>query len=151
MSKLNSRIKQVAEGLLGNESLLEMVEGSAASELLAWGLDLSKSIVKATTHLGDEEAQAAMGPRLEALRQLLRLVGNWAAGKYAEPAARVQLRDQLLEQFGMIWGGEGSPTAEQLDALLEQAETGDRDAHQRISILRAAIENLFPGGPRVKA
>lgn len=152
MSKLKARIKRVAEGLMGNESLLQTVEGDAAGDLLAWGLDLAKIIVQGTTHLGEAEAETAMGPRLHALRQFLRSVGAWATDQSADPAARQRLRDQLLEQFGIILGGHTSPLApQQLDELLQQAESGALNARQRISNLRSAIEKLFPGGPRVKA
>ncbi|HMB24575.1 MAG TPA: hypothetical protein VKP08_17145, partial [Anaerolineales bacterium] len=97
MADINARIQRTVEEMLGNESLLQMLETEAATEMLNWGIATAKTIVSKTMDLDDLAAELALVPRLKAIRQSMRSIGNWAAGKYADPASRVQLREKLLE------------------------------------------------------
>jgi len=72
-------------------------------------------------------------PRLKAVRQSMRAVGNWAAGKYADPASRIQLRDSLLEHFRAIYGHDAKlPSVDEWDALLNQVDNQQNTPHQLI-------------------
>ena len=86
------------------KSLLEMLETEAATEMLNWGIATAKSIVSKTRSWMISPQTLRLVPRLKAVRQSMRSIGNWAAGKYADPASRVQLRDKLLENFRVIFG-----------------------------------------------
>jgi len=108
MVDIGSRIQRAISELTGNEALLGMLETDTATEMLDWGVKLSKSIVSQTDGLDDFIADLSLMPRLKAVRQSMRSIGNWAAGKYVKPEDRLQLRDKLLDQFRTILG-EGAP------------------------------------------
>ena len=141
MPNLNARVERVIEELSGNEALLEMLDTDAASEMLNWGIETAKSMIRKTGELNDFAAELALLPRLKALRQSMRSIGNWAAGKYTDPQDRIQLRDRLLEQFRTIFGERREmPTPKQLDELLSQANEKRRTPHQLILSLRDLLE-----------
>src|SRR4030095_6966759 len=121
MADFGTRIERVIEEMSGNESLLEMLDTDAATEILNWGIATAKSVVSKTQHLDDFAADLAILPRLKAVRQSMRSIGNWAAGKYADAPSRVQLRDKLLENFKVIFGEDSQlPSADKLDAVLNK-------------------------------
>jgi hypothetical protein len=141
MPNLNARVERVIEELSGNEALLQMLDTDAASEMLNWGIETAKSMILKTEELDDFAAELAILPRLKALRQSMRSIGNWAAGKYTDPQDRIQLRDRLLEQFRTILGERRElPTPKQLDDLLDQANEKHRTPHQLILSLRDLFE-----------
>jgi hypothetical protein len=142
MADLNARIERVIEELSGNEALLEMLETEAATEMLHWGITTAKSLVSKTKGLDDFAAELSILPRLKAIRQAMRSVGNWAAGKYSDPASRVQLREKLLGHFRTIFGEEKPlPSSEKMDAVLNQVENKSNTPHQLILKLRQLIED----------
>src|SRR5919205_2977346 len=96
MTEVNDRIQRLIEEIMGNESLLEMLETEAATEMLNWGIATAKSLVNKTQAIDDFAADLAILPRMKAIRQAMRSIGNWAAGKYVDPASRIELRDKLL-------------------------------------------------------
>ena len=141
MPNLNARVERVIEELSGNEALLQMLDTDAASEMLNWGIETAKSIIRKTGELDDFAAELALLPRLKALRQSMRSIGNWAAGKYTDPQDRIQLRDRLLEQFRTIFGERRElPTPKQLDDLLGQANEKRHTPHQLILSLRDLLD-----------
>ncbi len=141
MADVNTRFQRVIEELTGNESLLEMLETDAATELLNWGIAITKSLVSKTKELDDFAAELALLPRLKAIRQAMRSIGNWAAGKYADPASRIQLRDKLLEQFKVIFGEDARlPSPEKMDEVLDQVDDKRNTPHQLILKLRQLLE-----------
>jgi hypothetical protein len=141
MADLNARIERVIEEMAGNEALLEMLETDAASEMLNWGITTAKSLVSKTRGLDDFAAELAILPRLKAIRQAMRSIGNWSVGKYADAASRIQLRDKLLDHFRMIFGEEPHlPPAEKMDAVLNQVDDKSNSPHQLILKLRQLIE-----------
>src|SRR5918996_984923 len=99
MADLNARMERVIEEMTGNEALLQMLDTDAAKEMLNWGIATAKSMISKTMEYDDFAADLAILPRLKAIRQSMRSIGNWAAGKYTDPASRVQLRDRLLGNF----------------------------------------------------
>jgi hypothetical protein len=141
MTDTNARIQSMVAGIMGNESLVEMLETEAATEMLNWGIATAKTLVSKTMDLDDFAAELAIVPRLKAIRQSMRSIGNWAAGKYADPESRVQLREKLLEYFKLIFGEDARlPSAEKLDALLNEADDKNNTPYQLILNLRKLIE-----------
>ncbi|HET9913924.1 MAG TPA: hypothetical protein VFQ13_18665 [Anaerolineales bacterium] len=141
MTDTNARIQGMVEGIMGNESLVEMLETEAATEMLNWGIATAKTLVSKTMDLDDLAAELAIVPRLKAIRQSMRSIGNWAAGKYADPESRVQLREKLLGNFKMIFGEEARlPSTEKMDVLLNEVDDKDNTPHQLILKLRKLIE-----------
>ena len=143
MDEINSRIKKTVDEIVGNEALLDMLDTDAATEMLNWGIATATSLVNETDGLDDITADLALLPRLKAVRQSMRSIGNWAAGKYADPESRVQLRDKLLEQFHVILGESAHlPPVEQMDALLNQVDDAGNTPHQLVLKLKQIFEDL---------
>ena len=141
MVEIGARVQRVIEELTGNEALLEMLETEAATELLNWGIELATALVKRTEGMDEADAERMLLPRLKAVRQMMRSVGNWAAGKYVDPEGRVQLRDNLLGYFKVIFGeGARLPSAEKMDELLNQVDDKNNTPHQLILKLKQLVE-----------
>lgn len=141
MTNLGARIERVIEEMTGNESLLQMLDAEAATEMLNWGITTAKSIVSKTQDLDDFAADLAILPRLRAVRQSMRSIGNWAAGKYVDAASRVQLRDKLLQNFKLIFGEDSHlPSAEKMDTVLNQVDDKTKTPNQLISNLKNLLE-----------
>ena len=141
MADIGSRVERIVEEMTGNEALLEMLETEAATEMLNWGIEMATSLVKSSEGLDEAAAEQELPPRLKAVRQTMRSVGNWAAGKYVDPASRVQLRDKLLENFKAIFGEEAPlPSAENMDELLNQVDDTNNPPHQLILKLKQSLD-----------
>ena len=138
---LELRIKKFVSEIIGNEALLEMLDTDAATEMLNWGIATATSLVKTTAELDDLAADLALLPRLKALRQSMRQIGNWAAGKYADPESRQQLRDKLLEQLRTVRGEEAVlPSAERMDLILNQVGVAGTTPQQLVLQLKQILE-----------
>jgi hypothetical protein len=141
MADIGSRVERIVEEMTGNEALLEMLETEAATEMLNWGIEMATSLVKSSEGLDEAAAEQELPPRLKAVRQTMRSIGNWAAGKYVDPASRVQLRDKLLENFKAIFGEEAPlPSAENMDELLNQVDDTNNPPHQLILKLKQSLD-----------
>ncbi len=140
MADINARIQRTVEEIVGNEALLGMLQTEAATEMLNWGIATAKALVSKTQDLDDFAADLALLPRLKAVRQSMRSIGNWAAGKYADPASRVQLRDKLLEYFRLIFGEDARlPATEQMDEVLNQVDDPKNTPQQLVLKLKELI------------
>ena len=141
MADLHARMERVIEELAGNEALLEMLETDAAKEMLNWGITTAKSMIGQTGELDDLAAELAVLPRLKAIRQSMRSIGNWAAGKYRDPEDRIELRDKLLGNFRTIFGERRElPSARQMDEVLSQVEDKRHSPHDLILKIRDLFE-----------
>ena len=141
MAELNARMERVIEEMTGNEALLQMLDTDAATEMLNWGIATAKSIISKTRDLDDFATDLAILSRLKAIRQSMRSIGNWAAGKYTDPESRVQLRDKLLGHFRTIFGERRElPSVKQLDELLSQSDDKNNTPHQLILKLQDLLE-----------
>ncbi len=141
MADIEARIQRAIEELAGNEALLGMLEIDAAEEMLGWGNAMVASLMKQTEEMDDTAAELTMAPRLKAVRQSMRAVGNWAAGKYTDPESRVQLRDKLLQYFETIWENDAiPPAADELDAVLNEVD----DLNNMPLPLILKLKTLFP-------
>jgi hypothetical protein len=140
MADIESRIQKAVEDITGNESLLEMLDEDAASEMLEWGKSTVASLVKQTEGMDEAAAEAALDQRLKAVRQFMRSAGNWAAGKYTDPADRLQLREKLLGHAKVIYENDSQlPSAEKIDAVLNQMDV--LQSSQKQSVLN--LKELF--------
>jgi hypothetical protein len=141
MAELNARVERVIEEITGNEALLQMLDTDAASEMLNWGIATAKSIVSKTIDLDDFTAEFALLPRLKAIRQSMRSIGNWAVGKYADPASRIVLREKLLKHFRTIFGDDKPlPAPEKMDEVLNQVDDKNNSPRQLVLRLRQTLE-----------
>lgn len=140
MADLKARMERVLEEMTGNEALLEMLDTESAKEMLNWGIATARSMISKTMDLDDFAADLAILPRLRAVRQSMRSIGNWAVGKYTDPAARIQLRDRLLGHFRTIFGEERPlPSPEKMDEVLNQVDDKNNTPHQLILKLKEII------------
>ena len=141
MAEINARVQRVIEEMTGNEALLEMLDTEAAMEMLNWGIKTAKTVISKTSELDDFASDLALLPRLKAIRQSMRSIGNWAAGKYADSASRIQLRDKLLKHFRIIFGDERPlPLVEKVDEVLNQVDDRTNTPHQLVRMLTQLIE-----------
>jgi|SRR6185503_599631 len=141
MANLNERIERVIEEISGNEALLEMLDTQAATAMLNWGIATAKSMISKTRELDDFAADLAILPRLKAIRQSMRSIGNWAAGKYTDPESRIQLRDKLLGLFRTVFGEKRElPSPRQLDELLSQVGDKKHTPHELILKLQDLLD-----------
>ena len=137
------RRQRAIEEITGNESLLGMLETDAAVELLEWGKSMVLLVIDETRNQDNGNADLLLEPRLKAVRQSMRSIGNWAAGKYSDEADQAQLRARLLDNFGMIYGDKSRlPSAEELDAVLELATDKQTTPGQRVVKLRELFRNI---------
>jgi hypothetical protein len=134
-------MERVIEELSGNEALLQMLDTDAAREMLNWGIATARSVISRARDRDGFDIELALLPRLKALRQSMRSIGNWAVGKYEDPEDRIELRDRLLVHFRMIFGERRElPTARQMDDLLQQADDKKLTPHQLILRLQDLLE-----------
>ena len=141
MADLNARMERAIEEMAGNEALLEMLETDAAKEMLNWGIATAKSMISRTREIDDFAVELAILPRLKAIRQSMRSIGNWAARKYKTPEDRIKLRDRLLDNFRTIFGEKRElPSVRQMDEILSQADDRNQTPEQLILKLRDLFE-----------
>jgi len=144
MANITERIQRAIEEMTSNEALLEMLETDAAMEMLEWGRALATTVVTRTADMDDFAADLALLPRLKAVRQTIRSVGNWAAGKYVDPADRLQLRDKLLKHFETIWGEDAKlPSAGQLESVLNEVDDTDNSPLTLIAKLKSLVQEAI--------
>lgn len=141
MAEIGARVQRAIEELTGNEALLEMLETEAAEEMLNWGISMVTSLAKETEGMDDSDAESMLMPRLKAVRQWMRAVGNWAAGQYEDPASRAQLGEKLLQYFATIRGKDVVlPTVDELDAVLSDVDDRENTPLQLMLKLRVLFQ-----------
>lgn len=141
MAETNTRMQRVIEEISGNEALLGMLDTEAALEMLNWGINTARSVVSRAAELDDFTADLAILPRLKAIRQSMRSIGNWAVGKYADPASRIHLREKLLAQLRTIFGDEWPlPAPQKIDEVLSHVDDPTRSPQQLVLEFKQLIE-----------
>jgi hypothetical protein len=141
MADSNTLMERVIEELSGNEALLQMLDTDAATEMLNWGIATARAVINRTRDRDGFDIELALLPRLKALRQSMRSIGNWATGKYESPEDRIELRARLLGQLRTIFGERRElPTAGQMDELLRQVDDKNLTPHQLILRLQDLLE-----------
>ena len=143
MTDLDSRADPIIKEITGNEALFDMLDTEAADEMLNWGKFAAHSIVNRTSELDDLAANEVLEPGRKAIRQAMRSIGNWAAGRYTDPASRIELRDKLLVYLRTIFGEEiPLPSADAMDAVLNQVDDPQRTQQQLILSFRQLLEDF---------
>ena len=142
MTDADSRADPVIKAITGNESLFDMLDTEAANEMLNWGKFAAHSMVNRTSKLDDLSANQVLEPGTKAIRQAMRSIGNWAAGRYTDPASRIELRDKLLDYLRTVFGEETLPSAEAMDAVLNQVDDQQRTQQQLIIGFRQLLEDF---------
>ena len=143
MADLQERVQKIVEELSGNEALMEMLDTDAATEMLNWGTSLATLLVQRTEDLDTIAADLALLPRLKAMRQFMRSIGNWATGKYVDAESRVQLRDKLLNHFRVIFGEDvHMPDSQAIDAVLNEVDDTSNSPYQLILKLKQVLGNI---------
>lgn len=141
MPDTHTLMERVIEELSGNEALLQMLDTKAASEMLNWGIATARAMISKAGERDGFDMELALLPRLKALRQSMRSIGNWAAGKYVDPQDRIELREKLLAHFRTIFGERRElPTARQLDELLSQVDEKNQTPQQLVLKLQDLLE-----------
>jgi hypothetical protein len=141
MTNQDARLQKATAEIAGNESLLEMLDAEAAAEMLNWAKGVTAALVQATDGMDDASADEYLEPRLKAVRQTIRSVGNWAAGNYGDPASRAQLRDKLQENLKTMYGeGKNIPAADRIESLLNRPNFIGQTQLQSIQDFRSLLE-----------
>jgi len=138
MSDIEQRLHSVLGGMAGNESLAASLDEDAASELLSWGSSIAERIVNETGGMDDDAAEEHMGPRLRALKLMMRMIGRWA-GEAAtlDAESRLMLWNRASEQIPVLFGE--TITFPSMDEALAQIPA-DATAQQIIAWLRNFID-----------
>lgn len=103
MTDITSRIQKYVGAMTGNEALLDMLDADAAAEMLKWATETVTMLVHKTEGMDDATAEQVLEPKLKAVRHAMRAGGNWAAGKYTDPASRTDLKAKLMEYRSVIF------------------------------------------------
>lgn len=142
MTDVDPRADPIIKEITGNEALFDMLDTEAASEMLNWGKFAAHSLVNRTSELDDLSANQVLEPGTKAIRQAMRSIGNWAAGRYTDPASRIELRDKLLNHLKAIFGEEMLPSADAMDAVLNQVDDQQTTQQQLILDFRKLLEDF---------
>jgi hypothetical protein len=139
VDELSRRIRRASESILENESLTAGLDDPAAQALLDWGLACAERVAESTALLTDEDARAAMSPRLRATRRLMRRVREWIVHR-AElgPTAAAQLLAEIVEQATLIDPGFTPPDDDRRAVFLRHWQ--GHDSPQMIADLCAFIQ-----------
>ncbi|HET91128.1 MAG TPA: hypothetical protein ENN99_10380 [Chloroflexi bacterium] len=124
MYELERRIKRAAESILENESLTAALDDDTAQELVAWGLDCTKTVVQNTANMNAAEAEERIRPQLRAIGRLMRSIGNWMAARQKTAETGAPWLEDILEQAAVIYGRDVSfPSIEQREAFLHHVQS----------------------------
>jgi len=127
-STIDKRIRQVQEGLMGNEALGEALDESAASELLSLGMRSAAGIASSTEGMDEDAAELTIADRLKALRKLMRHLGRLLGeAKDLDAEGRQWLWESVQKQARLLYGeGLNFPSLEEVMGRLSQGESPAR-------------------------
>jgi hypothetical protein len=141
VSTLEQRVRRAAESILENESLTAGLDDTTAHELLDWGIACAEAIAQETAGLNDDEAEAAMSPRLRATRRLMRRVRGWVVNRQEiEAGAGAELLSEIIEQAATIYQNFVPPDDHQREVFEGEWLNLADDPPQMIVRLRTFIE-----------
>lgn len=123
---IEKRQRRAAESLLEDEALTSDLDDAAAQTLLQWGTRLAKAVANATLDLDDVQAEAVLGQRLRATRQMMRAVNKWAAAQASlDASGKAALLGRIQEQMKVVFGEQANlPDQARLDAFLKEQPAG---------------------------
>lgn len=141
MTDINARIQKYVGAMTGNEALLEMLDADAAAEMLTWATETVSTLVKKTEGMDEETAEQVLEPQLKAVRQAMRAGGNWAAGKYTDPASRADLKAKLMEYRAVISGEPARILPDtSLVSMLDQVDDTKKSPLQLVESFKRLME-----------
>jgi hypothetical protein len=141
VSTLEQRVRRAAESILENESLTAGLDDEAAQRLLDWGVACAEAIAQETASLNDDEAEAAMSPRLRATRRFMRRVRGWVVKRQEmEADASAELLSEIIEQAAIMYQDFMPPDDHQREVLENEWLNLADDPAQMIVRLRMFIE-----------
>ncbi len=144
-STIAHRTQLAVESLLGNESLTDELDDSAAQVLLEWGIACAERIMGATKGLADADAETLTYPRLRAVRRLMRDVNRWMGqlpSDSMQAKEHAQALDKVIEQARVIYGDTFSPPdTQQRTAFLESVTAENPQPQTLIMNLRTLLES----------
>ena len=135
MIDLEKRLKRVLSSMAGNEALAEMLDESAAADLLKWGEEMAGHIVSATSEADDDAADEMISPRLRALHTMMRAMGHWASAMDLD--TRLEFWNRI-EQNGKDLFGDAFRLPPMNDVLKQMPE--DLRGEQALGWLKNLIE-----------
>ncbi len=138
---LAHREQLTIERLLEDERLTADLNDAAATALLDWGIATAKGIVADTETLDDEEAEAAMYPRLRALRTVMRYASSWFGKRgTADLDKNVQLIRKVVVKTAVIHPNTFAPADEAEQLLFAQETHARTDQTQLVNIFCAWLD-----------
>ncbi len=141
-SKKVVRREQLAvERLLEDERLTADLDDAAATLLLNWGMRETKRIAGDTAVLPDEEAEAAMYPRLRALRTVMRYASNWFGKRgTTDERANRKLIKKIVTKTAVIHPDTFTPADKAAQLKLAQETCQQSDQTKLVNILCAWLD-----------
>ena len=135
------REQLTVERLLEDERLTADLNDTAATALLDWGVRQTKDIVADTESLDDEEAEAAMYPRLRGLRTVMRYANSWFGKRgTADPDKNLQLIRKVVVKMAVIYPTTITPADEAEQLLFAQETHARTDQTQLVNIFCAWVD-----------
>jgi hypothetical protein len=102
----NERFQRASESILEDESLTAGLDDDAARLLVDWGLDCVHIILE-----GEGQAEDRIEVRLQAVRDLMRLVARWTLNHVSlNPGLRQELSTAIREQAALVYGTINPPS-----------------------------------------
>ena len=134
---VSKRIRRVQEDIMGNEALGGVLDESAASEMLSWGLKSAEGIASSTEGMDDDAAELSMADRLKALRKLMRHLGRLLSeGMEMDTEGRLWLWDSIQQHARLLYGeGLQFPSLEDVMGRLSRGESPGQ--------VIASLRNMF--------
>lgn len=135
------RERIIVERLLEDERLTANLDDAAATILLDWGVQQTKGIVADTEGLSDEEAEAAMYPRMRGLKTVIRYANNWFGKRgTADIEENMQLIEKIVVKTAVIHPDTFTPADEAEQRLFAQETNARNDQTQLVNIFCAWID-----------
>ncbi len=113
-NEMEKRLQIAMDGVYGNEAFTSDLDDLSADTFLKWAAARVAEIVSVTEGMDDQTAEAAMYPRLKALRRFARHVNEIASGS----SDRAALVGKLFEQAREIYGKDLSAVLPDVTAAL---------------------------------
>jgi hypothetical protein len=136
MVDLETRLRRTFSRMAANESLEDVLDAHAATEIIKWGEGIARLFVLKTKGMDDKAANEFLGPYFSALRKMMRAIGHWAVA--TDPAARLEWWNRIEQNGKTLYGDRFMlPKMETVLARLPV----DADIQRRIGFIRNLIEN----------
>jgi hypothetical protein len=99
---IERRITKVAESILDNEALTNNLEDEAANLFINWAVARGEVIARSTAGMDESTATESMYPRLRAIREIPRFMGEWMISPQ-------EVLEKIINQVQIVLGDEFTP------------------------------------------